>query len=67
MGKQVHKVDYPEDIFDKVIVVNVKGTWLVNKYVLPNTNDGGSIMITSSVAGTAGKHPHLFLISHLLD
>ncbi len=47
-------VDYPEDIFDKVIAVNVKGIWLGNKYVLPQMNEGGSIILTSSVAGILG-------------
>ena len=47
-------VDYPEDIFDKVIAVNVKGIWLGNKYVLPKMSDGGSIIMTSSVAGLLG-------------
>jgi len=46
--------DYPEDIFDKVISVNVKGTWLGNKYALPQMKDGGSIIMTSSVAGILG-------------
>jgi NAD(P)-dependent dehydrogenase (short-subunit alcohol dehydrogenase family) len=47
-------VDYPEDVFDKVMAVNVKGIWLGNKYVLPQMNKGGSIIITSSVAGILG-------------
>ncbi|MBA3682448.1 MAG: SDR family oxidoreductase [Bacteroidetes bacterium] len=47
-------VDYPEEIFDKVISVNVKGIWLGNKYALPQMNDGGSIIMTSSVAGLLG-------------
>lgn len=47
-------VDYPEDVFDQVIAVNVKGVWLGNKYVLPQMNDGGSIIMTSSVAGVLG-------------
>lgn len=46
-------VDYPEDVFDQVIAVNVKGVYLGNKYVLPQMNDGGSIILTSSVAGIA--------------
>lgn len=47
-------VDYPEDIFDQVINVNLKGPYLGNKYVLPMMNDGGSIIMTSSVAGLVG-------------
>lgn len=47
-------VDYPEDVFDKVIAVNVKGIWLGNKYALPQMKDGGSIIMTSSVAGILG-------------
>ena len=47
-------VDYPEDVFDKIMAVNVKGMWLGNKYVLPQMNDGGSIILTSSVAGIVG-------------
>ena len=47
-------VDYPDDVFDKIIGVNVRGVWLGNKYVLPQMNDGGSIIITSSVAGIVG-------------
>jgi NAD(P)-dependent dehydrogenase (short-subunit alcohol dehydrogenase family) len=46
--------EYPEDVFDKVISVNVKGNWLGNKYVLPHMVDGGSIIMTSSVAGISG-------------
>jgi NAD(P)-dependent dehydrogenase (short-subunit alcohol dehydrogenase family) len=47
--------EYPEEVFDKVIAVNVKGVWLGCKYVLPEMNDGGSIIITSSVAGVMGS------------
>lgn len=46
--------EYPEEIFDKVFAVNVKGVWFGNKAVYPQMNDGGSIIISSSVAGLEG-------------
>ncbi len=49
--------EYPVDAFDRVIAVNVRGVWLGLKYVMPEmqTRDGGSIIITSSVAGVGGS------------
>ena len=44
-------VDYPEDVFDAVIQVNLKGSFLACKYGLPGMRDGGSIIMTSSVVG----------------
>ena len=49
--------DYPLESFQKVFDVNVKGAWLGLKYVIPKMKEneyGGSIIITSSVAGLAG-------------
>ena len=46
--------EYPESEFDKVIAVNLKGVWLGCKYVIPKMSDGGSVIITSSVAGLKG-------------
>jgi NAD(P)-dependent dehydrogenase (short-subunit alcohol dehydrogenase family) len=46
--------DYPEDIFDKVLAVNVKGAVLVAKHALPHMNAGGSVIITSSIVGVRG-------------
>jgi 3alpha(or 20beta)-hydroxysteroid dehydrogenase len=49
--------DYPEDVFDKVIAVNVKGVWLGMKYVAPimrAQGSGGAIVNTASVAGLGG-------------
>lgn len=43
--------EFPEDAFDKVMAVNVKGVFLGMKYVPPHMNDGGSVIITSSIAG----------------
>jgi NAD(P)-dependent dehydrogenase (short-subunit alcohol dehydrogenase family) len=46
--------DYPEDVFDAVLAVHVKGTFLAAKHALPRMNDGGSIIITSSIVGVKG-------------
>jgi NAD(P)-dependent dehydrogenase (short-subunit alcohol dehydrogenase family) len=48
--------DYPGDMFDQVIAVNVKGVWLGLKFVIPAMRErgGGSIVITSSTAGIGG-------------
>lgn len=43
--------EYPEDAFDRVIAVNLKGSFLACKYALPRMRDGGSIVMTSSVVG----------------
>jgi NAD(P)-dependent dehydrogenase (short-subunit alcohol dehydrogenase family) len=45
---------YPEEVFDAVLTVHVKGAFLMCKYAVPRMRDGGSIVITSSVAGTRG-------------
>jgi NAD(P)-dependent dehydrogenase (short-subunit alcohol dehydrogenase family) len=43
--------DYPEDVFDAVMAVNVRASFLACKYGLPQMRDGGSIIVTSSVVG----------------
>lgn len=45
---------YPVDVFDAVYAVHVKGAFLMCQQAAPQMNDGGSIIITSSVAGTRG-------------
>jgi NAD(P)-dependent dehydrogenase (short-subunit alcohol dehydrogenase family) len=49
-------VDQDVEMFDKVIAVNVRGVWLSVKYAIPEIakRGGGSIVITSSVAGING-------------
>jgi NAD(P)-dependent dehydrogenase (short-subunit alcohol dehydrogenase family) len=53
--KPIH--DYPVDIFDKVMAVNVRGVWLGLKYMIPEMLKfgQGSIIITSSIAGIKGS------------
>jgi NAD(P)-dependent dehydrogenase (short-subunit alcohol dehydrogenase family) len=46
--------NYPVEEFDKVMAVNVRGVWLGMKFIIPMMKDGGSIIITSSVAGLRG-------------
>jgi 3alpha(or 20beta)-hydroxysteroid dehydrogenase len=46
-------VEYPEETFDRVLAVNVKGVWLGMKHVGPVLRErgGGAIVNTASVAG----------------
>jgi NAD(P)-dependent dehydrogenase (short-subunit alcohol dehydrogenase family) len=44
-------VDYPEDVFDHVMRVNVRGPFLLLKHALAAMRDGGAIVINSSVVG----------------
>lgn len=55
-GQVASIVDYDEEMFDKVIAVNVKGVWLGIKHLFPvmQAGGGGSIVITSSTAGVKG-------------
>lgn len=54
MGVIAPIADYPEDVFDATLAVHVRGAFLCGKYGLPRMRDGGSIIITSSVAGVRG-------------
>lgn len=47
--------DYPEEAFDKVWSVNVKGVFLGLKAVIPRIRDGGAVVNTASVAGLQGS------------
>ncbi|MCQ6278593.1 SDR family NAD(P)-dependent oxidoreductase [Bacillus sp. EB600] len=54
-GKIVPLVDYPTEVFDKLMAINVRGVYLGLKYVLPHMIEqkGGAIVNTSSGAGLA--------------
>lgn len=45
---------YPEESFDAVYRVHVRGAFLACKYGIAQMNDGGSVIITSSVVGLRG-------------
>ncbi len=53
-GQAAPLTEYPEDVFDRTLAIHAKGAFLACKYGLPQMNDGGSIIITSSLAGTRG-------------
>lgn len=55
-GEVAPLTEYPEETYDKVMDVNVKGVWLGMKHAFPymKENGGGSVIITSSVAGLEG-------------
>ena len=46
--------DITEEHFDKLFDINVKGTLFTVQKALPLINDGGSIILTGSVAGVKG-------------
>jgi NAD(P)-dependent dehydrogenase (short-subunit alcohol dehydrogenase family) len=50
-GEHTPIVDYPEDVFDAVMAVNIRGSFLVAKHALAVMRDGGSLIFNSSVVG----------------
>jgi NAD(P)-dependent dehydrogenase (short-subunit alcohol dehydrogenase family) len=55
-GKMSDTVDYPEDVFDRIMAINLKGVWLCMKYEIPQMlkTGGGAIVNTASGAGLVG-------------
>jgi len=43
--------DYPEEVFDQVLAVSVRGAFLAAKHAVPQMRNGGAIIIMSSVMG----------------
>ena len=55
-GRIIGLLDYPEEDFDRVIKVNLRGVWLGMKHAAPAmiANGGGAIVNTASTAGLLG-------------
>jgi NAD(P)-dependent dehydrogenase (short-subunit alcohol dehydrogenase family) len=57
-GEVAPIVDYPDDVFARVMAVNVHGPFLVAKHALSAMRDGGSLILNSSVVGLTSD-PHI--------
>jgi NAD(P)-dependent dehydrogenase (short-subunit alcohol dehydrogenase family) len=57
VGAWVETADYPEETWEQVIAVNLKGVFLGMKYAIPEMlkRGGGSIVNTASQAGERGQ------------
>src|SRR5258708_22371115 len=44
-------VEFPEEDFDRVVAVNIRGVFLGLKYVLPRMREGGSVVNHASALG----------------
>jgi NAD(P)-dependent dehydrogenase (short-subunit alcohol dehydrogenase family) len=55
-GKMVDTAEYPEDVFDRIMAINLKGVWLCMKYEIPQMlkSGRGAIVNTASGAGLVG-------------
>ena len=63
-GTSAPITDYPEDVFDKVMAINVRGSFLACKYALPKINNGGNILITSSIMGVTARPGSIASVSY---
>ncbi len=53
-GHIAELADYDEAAFDRTYAIHVKGAFLACKYGPPRMRDGGSVIITASLAGLRG-------------
>ncbi|KMO30572.1 SDR family NAD(P)-dependent oxidoreductase [Methylobacterium aquaticum] len=53
-GRVLPLTEYPVEAFDRVMAVNVRGVFLTLRAAMPAMRQGGSIVITSSIAGLRG-------------
>ena len=56
-GATASIVDYPVDVFDQVMAINVRGVFLGLKHAIPalKKRGGGSIIVTSSIGGIKAR------------
>jgi NAD(P)-dependent dehydrogenase (short-subunit alcohol dehydrogenase family) len=54
--EEISTVDCPEELFDKIVAINLKGTWLGMKYSIPAMikSGGGAIVNFASIAAMEG-------------
>ncbi len=50
-GEILPLTEYPDEVFDRVMAVNVRGSFLMLKHGLPAMREGGSVLINASVMG----------------
>jgi NAD(P)-dependent dehydrogenase (short-subunit alcohol dehydrogenase family) len=57
-GVEARTADYPEEDWDRVIAINLKGVWLCMKYEILQMQQqgGGAIVNTASIAGLVGAY-----------
>lgn len=54
LGERVPLQDYPEDVWEEVIRINVNGVFYMTKYALPHMKEGSFIV---NISSGAGKRP----------
>jgi NAD(P)-dependent dehydrogenase (short-subunit alcohol dehydrogenase family) len=54
--EQAQSFELPEDIWDRVVAINLKGTWMCSKYAAPLLAEagGGAIVNAASIGGLVG-------------
>ncbi|NWJ69283.1 SDR family oxidoreductase [Pseudonocardia sp. ICBG1122] len=53
-GELAPITDYPSEVFARTLSIHVLGAFHMLKHTTPHMNDGGSVVITSSVVGLVG-------------
>ncbi|MCL2482756.1 MAG: SDR family oxidoreductase [Propionibacteriaceae bacterium] len=57
-GKSYSIMDFPEELFDRVMAINMKGMWYGMRAAIPymRKNGSGSLVLTSSTQGLTGYY-----------